>query len=64
MTAGRYYVIGSTEMATKFEGSGHLPYPCTLIGTRPHGRTIIFDVVKKKPEYVERLMTQFQSMSM
>ena len=61
---GRYYVIGSAEMAMKFEGSGHLPYTRTLIGAGPHGRIVIFEVVKKKPEYVERLMTQFQSMSM
>ena len=47
---GRYYVIGSAEMAKKFKGSGHLPYTHTLIGIGPHGRTIIFEVVKKKPE--------------
>ena len=60
---GRYYVIGSAEMAKKFEGSGHLPYTRTLIGAGPHGRTVIFEVDKKKPEYVERLMAQFQASS-
>ena len=61
---GRYYVIGSAEMAKKFKGSGHLPYTHTLIGDGPQGKTVVFEVDKKKPEYVERLMTQFQSKSM
>ena len=60
---GRYYVIGSAEMAMKFEGSGHLPYTRTLIGAGPQGKTVVFEVDKKKPEYVERLMAQFQSNS-
>ena len=58
---GRYYVIGSAEMAKKFKGSGHLPYTRTLIGAGPHGRTVIFEVVKKKPEYVERLQEMYES---
>ncbi len=51
---GRYYVIGS----------GRLPYTRTVIGGGPQGKTVVFEVDKKKPEYVERLMTQFQSKSM
>lgn len=57
---GRYYVIGSAEMAMKFEGSGHLPYTRTRIGAGPRGRTVIFEVVKKDPEYVERLQETFE----
>ena len=60
---GRYYVIGSAEMALKFEGSGHLPYTRAVIGGGPQGKTVVFEVDKKKPEYVERLMAQFQSNS-
>ena len=48
---GRCYVVGSAEMARKFEGGG------------PQGKTVVFEVDKKKPEYVERLMAQFQSRS-
>lgn len=51
---GHYYVIGS----------GRLPYTRTLIGGGPQGKTVVFEVDKKRPEYVERLMTQFQSKSM
>ena len=58
---GRYYVIGNAEMAMKFEGSGHLPYTRTLIGAGPHGRTVIFEVVKKQPDYVERLQEMYES---
>ena len=61
---GRHYVIGSTKMSIKFIGSGHLPYTRTLIGGGPQGKTVVFEVDKKKPEYVERLMAQFQSMSL
>lgn len=50
---GRYYVAGSAEMAKKFEGSGHLPYTRTLVGAGPHDRTVVFEVVKKKPGYAE-----------
>ena len=57
------YVIGSAEMAMKFEGSGHLPYTRSVIGGGPQGRTVVFEVDKKKPEYVERLMARFQSNS-
>jgi hypothetical protein len=61
---GRYCVVGSTKMRIKFIGSGHLPYTRTVIGGGPQGKTVVFEVNKKKPEYVERLMTQFQSKSM
>lgn len=60
---GRDFVIGSTKMSIKFIGSGHLPYTRTVIGGGPQGKTVIFEVNKKKPEYVERLMAQFQSNS-
>lgn len=58
---GRYYVVDSVEMVMKFEGSGHLPYTRTLIGAGPHGRAVIFEVVKKQPEYVERLQGMYES---
>ena len=61
---GRYYVVGSTKMSIKFIGSGHLPYTRTVIGGGPQGKTVVFEVDKKKPEYAERLMTQFRSKSM
>jgi hypothetical protein len=61
---GRYYVIGSTKMSIKFIGSGHLPYTRTVIGGGPQGKTVVFEIDKKKPEYVERLMAQFRSKSM
>ena len=61
---GRYYVIGSAKMSIKFIGSGHLPYTRTLTGGGPQGKTVAFEVDKKKPEYVERLMAQFQSKTM
>ena len=50
-------------MAMTFKDSGHLPYARTFIGAGPHGKTVIFEVDKKKPEYVERLMAQFESNS-
>ena len=59
----RYYVIGSTKMSIKFIGSGHLPYTRTVIGGGPQGKTVVFEVDKKKPEHVERLMARFQSNS-
>jgi hypothetical protein len=61
---GRYYVIGSTAMSIKFIGSGHLPYTHTLVGGGPQGKTVVFEVDKKKPEYVERLMARFQAASL
>ena len=57
------FIIAAPEMAKKFKGSGHLPYTRTVIGGGPQGKTVVFEVNKEKPEYVERLMTQFQSMS-
>ena len=46
----------------KFEDSDHLPYTRT-VGGGPKGRMVIFEVDKKKPEYVERLIAQFESNS-
>jgi hypothetical protein len=48
-------------MSIKFIGSGHLSYTRTVIGSGPQGKTVFFEVDKKKPENVQRLMAQFQS---
>ena len=58
---GRHYVIHSVKMARKFKGSGHPPDTRTLIGSGPQGKTVVFEVDKRKAEYVQRLLAQFQT---
>lgn len=57
----RVYVIGSKEMSEKFKQQHHLPYTRTILGDGPRGETVIFEVVKKKPGYVERLQKKYES---
>ena len=58
---GRLYVIGSQDMSQQFAEQGHLPYTRTIIGGGPKGETVVYEVKKKEPVYVDRLMAQFKS---
>ena len=62
MTAGT-----TSSTAPKWQenlrGAGTPPYTRTLIGSGPQGKTVVFEVDKKKAEYVQRLMVQFQTNS-
>ena len=52
---GRYYVVGDT-MKEKFEKNPHLPYTKTILGAGPNGETVVFEVDKKNPEFVDELI--------
>lgn len=52
---GRIYVIGDDAMNTKFAAHKHLPYTKTLLGAGPAGETVIFQVDKDNPTFVEKL---------
>lgn len=56
---GRVYVIGSKKMSEKFASQHHLPYTRTILGEGPKGETVIYEVQKKKPEYVDSLQQKF-----
>lgn len=58
---GRTYVIGTPKTNAKFMKSGHLPYTKTIIGGGPFGDTLVYEVAKKKPEFVKDLMKRFDS---
>ena len=58
---GRLYVVGSKESSEKFAAHGHMPYAKTVLGAGPAGETVVFEINKKNPEQVERLMAQFKS---
>ena len=57
----RIYVVGSKEMAEKFEKQHHLPYTRTILGLGPKGETVVFEVNKKKPEYVARIQKKYEN---
>jgi len=56
----RHYVVGSEKMSKKFAAHGHLPYTKTILGAGPHGETVVFEVAKKDPSVVERLMATYE----
>lgn len=57
----RLYVVGSRSMADKFAEQHHLPYTRTILGLGPKGETVIFEVQKKKPEYVAQLQKKYEN---
>jgi len=57
--AGRIYVIGQAKTNVFFAEHRHLPYTKTLIGAGPRGETVVFEVNKKDPALVARLMETF-----
>ena len=57
----RHYVVGSKESRQKFAAHGHLPYTKTLLGGGPHGETVVYEVAKKDPALVERLIETYNS---
>ncbi|MEA3363768.1 MAG: hypothetical protein U9Q61_10940 [Thermodesulfobacteriota bacterium] len=57
---GRLFVVGDAKMKEFFAAHGHLPYTKTLLGAGPAGETVVFQVDKKDPKFVERLMSQFK----
>lgn len=58
---GRIFVVGSQEMSEKFRKQHHLPYNRTILGLGPKGETVVFEVAKKKPEYVARLQKKYEN---
>ena len=57
----RLYVVGSKESSEKFAAHGHMPYAKTVLGAGPAGETVVFEINKKDPKLVEKLMKQFKS---
>ncbi len=57
---GRIYVIGNPETRDAFVKNHHLPYTKTLLGAGPGGETVIFEVDKKDPAFVERLIETYR----
>lgn len=53
--SGRIYVIGQPATNAFFAEHRHLPYTKTLIGARPQGQTVVFEVDKKNAGMTERL---------
>ncbi|MBN2792915.1 MAG: hypothetical protein JXQ81_10440 [Desulfuromonadales bacterium] len=58
---GRHYVLASEESSSSFVSTHVVPYTKTILGAGPHGETVIFEVAKKDPESVERLMATYES---
>lgn len=58
---GRIYVIGDPKTRDSFVEHHHLPYTKTLLGAGPGGETVIFEVNKKDPSFVEKLMKMYKS---
>lgn len=56
----RHYVTGSEESTGSFAKHGHLPYARTVLGAGPEGETVVFEINKKDPAYVERLVAVYQ----
>lgn len=57
---GRHYVMGQSKTKEQFQKSGHLPYTRTILGAGPAGETVVFEVNKKDPKLVDRLVKQYQ----
>jgi ABC-type microcin C transport system duplicated ATPase subunit YejF len=55
----RLYVLGSKESNQSFMAHKHLPYTRTILGAGPQGETVVFEVNKKDPAYVQRLEETF-----
>ena len=56
---GRHYVTGSEKSTASFAEHGHLPYARTVLGAGPKGETVVFEINKKDPSYVERLVETY-----
>lgn len=59
----RIYVTGKKSSSSAFKKHGHLPYTKTLLGAGPNGETLVFEVDRKNPSYVEDLMDNYQDLS-
>ncbi|WP_321372464.1 hypothetical protein [uncultured Desulfuromusa sp.] len=57
--ADRHYVTASEKMNKMFAEHNHLPYTKTILGAGPHGETVVFEVDKKDPAFVEGLIDQY-----
>lgn len=57
---GRIYVIGDPKTRDFFVEHHHLPYTKTLLGAGPGGETVIFEVNKKDPSFVEKLIKMYK----
>lgn len=59
--ADRHYVTGSEKMHKMFAEHQHLPYTKTILGAGPNGETVVYEVAKKDPAFVEALMDKYNS---
>ncbi len=57
--AERHYVTGSEKMHKMFAEHQHLPYTKTILGAGPKGETVVFEVAKKDPAFVEALIDRY-----
>jgi hypothetical protein len=57
---GRLYVVGQAKTKASFAEHGHMPYTKTILGAGPAGETVVFEVDKKDPKLVEKLMEMFK----
>jgi hypothetical protein len=55
----RHYVVGSQQSIESFSEHGHLPYARTILGSGPSGETVVYEIDKKNPEHVERLVDTY-----
>jgi hypothetical protein len=58
---GRIYVISNPKTRDFFVKHHHLPYTKTLLGIGPGGETVIFEVNKKDPTFVDQLIKMYKS---
>ncbi len=57
----RIYVIGNEKTNKTFKVTHHLPYTKTILGFGPFGETVIFEINKKDPGFVDILKKRYQS---
>ncbi len=55
----RIYVIGDRVTNHEFQRLKHLPYAKTLFEAGPHGETVVFEVNRKDPYFVEFLIERY-----
>ncbi|MCH2175957.1 MAG: hypothetical protein MK193_09540 [Lentisphaeria bacterium] len=59
---GRIYVIGTEKGKMDVQKHGHLPIAKTFIGEGPKGETLIFELDKKNPDLLKRLISNYELM--
>lgn len=57
--AERHYVTGSNKMHKMFAEHQHLPYTKTILGAGHQGETVVYEVAKKDPAFVEALIGKY-----